>query len=222
MDIGRSFTFVTEDEDWLRKVLIGGLISLIPIVGQLYLVGYALQVIKNTIEGRPVPLPEVTEDFGDKLLKGLLVLIIGFVLFLPVIIAGSISGIGSAILGSLAETQAAETAGILMTLWGVCFGCVTFLLSLAISLLLPFALGKYAETEQFGDAFKLGELFDLLKANLGPAIIAILVSAAAGIAAGIVGSILCGIGFFFTGFYAQLISAFLYGSVYREAKAKAL
>lgn len=223
MDIGRSFTFVTEDEDWLRKVLIGGLISLIPIVGQLYMAGYALQVIKNTIEGRAVPLPEVTEDFGEKLLKGLLAVLIAIILFLPVIIVGSISGIGSAILGgAFADTQAAETAGTLMALWGTCFGCVTFVLSLAISLLLPFAWGKYAESGQFGDAFKLGELFSMLKNNLGPAIIAILVSAAAGIVAGIAGTILCGIGFFFTGFYAQLITAFLYGSVYREAKTKAL
>jgi hypothetical protein len=195
MDIGRSFTFVTEDEDWLRKVLIGGLISLIPIVGQLYMAGYAIQVIKNTIEGREVPLPEATEDFG----------------------------IGSALLGgAFADTQAQDTAGTLMALWGTCFGCVTFVLSLATSLLLPFAWSKYAESGQFGDAFKLGELFNMLKANLGPAIIAVLVSAAAAIAAGIVGTILCGIGFFFTGFYAQLITAFLYGSVYREAKAKAL
>lgn len=223
MDIGRSFTFITEDEDWLRKVLIGGLISLIPIVGQFYLAGYALQVIKNTIEGREVPLPEVTEDFGEKLLKGLLSVIIGFILFLPVIILGSISGIGSALLGgAFVDTEAAEAAGTIMTLWGVCFGCVTLVLGLAISLFVPFALGKYAETEQFGDAFKFGELFGLLKANFGSTIIAILISVVAGIAAGIAGSILCGIGFFFTGFYAQLVTAFLYGTVYRQAKAQAL
>ena len=223
MDIGRSFTFITEDEDWLRKVLIGGLISLIPIVGQLYMTGYFLQVIKNTIEGREVPLPEVTEDFGQKLLKGLLATLIGLILFLPVIIVASVSGVGSALLGSAFESSnAADAAGTAMALWGVCLGCVTLVLGLAISLFMPFALGKYAETEQFGDAFKFGEQFELLKANLGPTIIAILISIVAGIAAGIAGSILCGIGFFFTGFYAQLVTAFLYGTVYRQAKAQAL
>jgi hypothetical protein len=220
MDIGRSFTFITEDEDWLRKVLIGGLISLIPIVGQLYMAGYVIQVIKNTIEGREVPLPEVTEDFGEKLLKGLMSVLIAMIYFIPVMIVGGISGVGSALLSSAAaDTDAAEAIGSVMALWGICSGCVSFVLGLAISLLLPFAWGKYAETAQFGDAFKFGELFALLKANLGPTIIAILVSTAAGIIAGIAGTILCGIGFFFTGFFAQLVTAFLYGTVYREAKA---
>jgi hypothetical protein len=223
MDIGRAFTFITEEEDWWRKVLIGGLISLIPIVGQLYLTGYVTQVLKNTIEGRELPLPEVTEDFGDKLLKGLMVVIIAFILFLPVIIVGSISGVGSALLGgAFADSDAAEAAGAVMAFWGICFGCVTMVLGIAISLLLPFAWGKYAESGQFGDAFKFGELFGMLKANLGSTVIAILLSTAAGIVAGIAGSILCGIGFFFTGFYAQLVTAFLYGSVYREAKTKTL
>ena len=119
MDIGRSFTFITEDEDWLRKVLIGGLISLIPIVGQLYMAGYVIQVIRNTIEGREVPLPEVTEDFGEKLLKGLMAMLIAVIYFIPVIIVASISGVGSALLSSaVADTEAAETVGSVMALWG--------------------------------------------------------------------------------------------------------
>jgi hypothetical protein len=218
MDIGRSFTYVTEDQDWLQKVLIGALISLIPIVGQLYMAGYALQVIKHTIEGREVPLPGVTEDFGDKLLKGLLALIIIFIYFLPVTIVGSISGGGAALFSNAFEDP--DAAGTVVAIWSSCFGCVSLVLALLIGLFVPFAWSKYAESGQFGDAFKFGEILSLLKANLGPAIIVILVSAAAGIAAGIVGAILCGIGFFFTGFYAQLVTAFLYGSLYREAKAK--
>jgi hypothetical protein len=93
-------------------------------------------------------------------------------------------------------------------------------LAILIGLFIPFAWGRYAESGQFGAAFKFGEIFKQLKDNLGPTFIAILLSAAVGIAAGIVGSILCGIGLIFTGFYAQLVTAFLYGSLYRQAKAK--
>ena len=64
MDIGRSFTFITEDKEWWQKVLLGGLLSLIPIVGQFYAVGYSIQVLKATIEGREIPLPE-TVLFGS-------------------------------------------------------------------------------------------------------------------------------------------------------------
>jgi hypothetical protein len=220
MDVGRSFTFITEEEDWWQKVLIGGLISLIPIVGQFYMVGYAIQVIKNTIEGRELPLPEVTEDFGGKLLRGLLASIILFVYFLPVIIIGSISGGGAAVIGNAFDDP--DAAGIVATIWTSCFGCLTLVLGILIGLLVPFGWSKYAASGKLGDAFKFSEIFGLLRDNLGPAFVCLLISAAAGIAAGIVGSILCGIGFFFTGFYAQLVTAFLYGTLYRESVAKAV
>ncbi len=70
MDIGRSFTYVTEDQDWLQKVLIAALISLIPIVGQLYMLGYALQVTKNTIEEQIVSLHRHKRDLADSVLEG--------------------------------------------------------------------------------------------------------------------------------------------------------
>ena len=36
MDIAKTFDFIKEDKDWVVKLLIVGLISLIPVVGQLY------------------------------------------------------------------------------------------------------------------------------------------------------------------------------------------
>jgi hypothetical protein len=220
MDIGRSFTFITEDEDWLPKILLGGLISLIPFVGQFYAVGYAIQVLKATIEGREIPLPGVTDEFGDKLLKGLLASLIIFIYFLPVIIVGSISGGGAAILSDASADP--EAGSIFAAIWSSCFGCVSLVLAILIGLFVPFAWSRYAESDQFGAAFKFGEILGQVRDNLGPTVIALLLSAAVGIAAGIVGSILCGIGLIFTGFYAQLVTAFLYGSLYRQARAKAV
>ena len=63
MDIGRSFTYVLDDDEWWKKVLLGGLLSLIPIVGPLYAIGYVLEVISNVIGGRETPLPEAVENF---------------------------------------------------------------------------------------------------------------------------------------------------------------
>ena len=31
MDIGRSFSYILEDEEWWKKILIGGLLTLIPV-----------------------------------------------------------------------------------------------------------------------------------------------------------------------------------------------
>jgi hypothetical protein len=220
MDIGRSFTFITEDKEWWQKILLGGLLSLIPIVGQFYAVGYAIQVLKATIEGREIPLPGVTDEFGDKLLKGLLASLIVLIYMLPVIVIGSISGGGAAILSESSADP--DVAGMIAAIWSSCFGCVSLVLAILIGLFIPFAWGRYAESGEFGAAFKFGEIFGQVKDNLGPTFIVLLLSAAAGIASAIVGSILCGIGLIFTGFYAQLVTAFLYGSLYRQAKAKAV
>lgn len=46
VDIGRAITYVFQDPQWLKKVLIGGLLSLIPIIGWLIIGGYWLRVIR--------------------------------------------------------------------------------------------------------------------------------------------------------------------------------
>ena len=217
MDIGRSFTYITEDQEWWKKVLIGGLLSLIPIVGQFYLMGYVLATLKNVIDGREIPLPEPLEDFGDKLIKGLMLAVITFIYFLPLTILGACSGAGTPLLQeSGLDSELANTIAIV---WSICFGCISFVIGIAVSLLLPFVWSKYAETGQFGDAFKLGEIFGMLRATIGQAVIVVLVSGLAAMVAGIAGLIACVVGLIFTTFYAQLITAFLYGSVYRQAKA---
>jgi hypothetical protein len=47
MNFGKAFTFVFDDPEWLRKVAINALIGLIPIVGQLYLLGWGLEVARR-------------------------------------------------------------------------------------------------------------------------------------------------------------------------------
>ena len=220
MDIGRSFSYVTEDQDWVKKILLGGLISLIPFVGQIYLMGYVVEALRNVIAGRDVPLPEVTEDFGGKLLRGLLLSVITLIYFLPLIIVSTCSGIGSSVLPAV--MQESDASGVAITSWGVCFGCISLILGILAGLHLPFVWSKYAETGEFGEAFKLGEIFEMLKSNIGQTIIVALISGVAGTIALLVGFVACGIGLIFTTFYAQLVTAFLYGSLYRRAKGTAL
>jgi hypothetical protein len=220
MDLARSFSYVTEDEVWWQKILLGGAISLIPIVGQIYMMGYALEALKNIIAGREVPLPEVTEDFGGKLLKGLLLSVILFIYYLPVTVIGAGSGIGSALITNVIDDPDAVNA--IVSVWSGLFGCISLILSIAIGLLMPFVWSRYAETEKFEEAFKLGEIFQMLKDNLGITFLVLIVSSVAGFLAFIVGVILCLIGLLFTMFYVQLVTVFLYGALYRQAKAAAV
>jgi len=217
MNIGRSFTYITEDQDWIKKVLIAGLISLIPVVGQFYIMGYVLEVLRNVIAGREIPLPDATADFGDKLVKGLLLAAITFIYGLPIMLISGCSGIGNSILAN--SVQDSDTFSIIMTVFGGCFGLIALVYGTAVGLLTPFIWSIFAETGQFGDAFKLNRIWAMFRSNIGQAIIVFLVSSLVGFVAGAVGFVLCIIGLAFTTLYAQLVAAFLYGSLYRQAKS---
>jgi len=219
MDIGRSFTYITQDQGWIKKVLLGGVITLIPIVGPLFAFGYVLETMKNTIAEQEIPLPEIG-DFGGKLVEGLKVWVISFVYALPLILFSVCAQSGN-FAPVIAENVDPDMADVLTTVSigvSACCGCLLLLYAILMGLLLPFAWGKYIEAGQFGAAFRLGEIFEMLKSNVGPAVIVLLVNVLAGLVAAIVGTIACGIGLIFTLFYAQLVMAFLYGSLYRQAK----
>ena len=55
MDFGSAFSFVFQDEDWIKKILLIAVISLIPIVGQIVALGFALEVMKRVINSDPTP-----------------------------------------------------------------------------------------------------------------------------------------------------------------------
>ena len=50
MDIGKAFRFVFEDHDWVTKVLIGGVMSLLSplLIGVFFLAGYSVDLINTT------------------------------------------------------------------------------------------------------------------------------------------------------------------------------
>jgi hypothetical protein len=82
LDIGRSFTYMFEDESWIMKIVIGGILLCIPIVNFMAL-GYMLEALKRSADGVDIPLPE-WDDFGGKFMKGLMLFVIGLVYTIPI------------------------------------------------------------------------------------------------------------------------------------------
>ena len=60
MDIQRAFTFITDDEKWITKLLIAVVISFFSfLIVPIFIVsGYAIQIARNSRDGMDTPLPE--------------------------------------------------------------------------------------------------------------------------------------------------------------------
>ena len=224
MDIGSAFTFVFDDDDWIKKLAIGGAIALgavilMPLLGLGILLlfpiaGYMLEVLKNVRDGQARPLPE-WDDLGGLFKTGFFVSLIMVVYNLPALVFACAGGLAS----SAPEFVDPEVASSLIFL-GTCFNCIQFILSVAASLIFPAGLIRYAQYETFGSAFQFGAIFSFIGNNIGDYIIALVLSWVASFIA-FFGILLCLVGVLFTTFWALLVSANLYGQLARESQTEA-
>ncbi len=81
MDFGLPFSFPFQDQSWMKKLSIAGLITLIPIVGWFYLLGWGLEITRQIIRGEPVIIPET--DFEKFLSRGFKAWVISIVFAIP-------------------------------------------------------------------------------------------------------------------------------------------
>ena len=223
MDFGKAFSYVFDDPDWLKKVGLGGLIYLVPILN-FAAAGYSLEVAQRVINDDPRPLPEWS-DIGDKLVKGLLVSVIGLVYALPLIVLSCLMWGATAAAGGAAGTissspRSGEAVGGIVIAIYACFGCLMLLYGLFMGLVLPAAIGNYAAKGQLSAAFRFGDVLSLVQKNLGAYLMVLVIELAAAFAAGLAGSILCGVGLYFTTFYALLVTHHAIGQAYRQASTQ--
>lgn len=204
MDLAKAFGFVFEDEQWLKKLLIGGVVSLVPILN-LAAVGYMLRTLRNVAAGEERPLPE-WDDLGGDWVKGLVATVAGFVYALPILVLM----VPLMVLAALADQNGGEAGGTLavMGVW-----CVVLPFSLLLSAWIPAATARYAVDGDFAAFFRFGEIWGLIRRNLGNYLIALLVYMVVASIASTVGIIACVIGVAFTSFWSMLLLAHLLGQI---------
>jgi hypothetical protein len=186
MNFGKSFTFMFEDPDWLRKLGVGFLVVLlgfvllvvlIGIVPLLMVTGYTLVALRNVMDGQEHPLPE-WDNFGGFLVLGFKLAVALFVWALPAIVVGlPLTGIGSVILSN-SQSGGANFGGISLV---TCGACLMILWMLLVALFTPGIYIRLARTGRFGSAFAFGKLWELTRANLGNVIIALVLVWVAGL-----------------------------------------
>ncbi len=209
MDFGRAFTYVTEDADWLKKVLLGGLWILLVVTGPAAM-GYFLEVIRKVAWRQETPLPEWS-DFGDKWIKGFLFFIIAFIYSLPgtiIMLIGFVPVFMAAMTGS--ERGAGVAVGgmfLFMFLAGLWY--------ILVAIIFPAVSIQYALYGNFGAAFQFSQIMNIITKDIGAYIMAIIAYIAAAFLASLpsviplIGSIIS----LFAYFYAYLVGGHACGQL---------
>jgi hypothetical protein len=214
MEFGLPFSFQFKDPDWVKKLLLAALISIIPIVGQLFLLGWGLEITRRIITDDPNVnlLPEL--EFGKSLGKGFQLFIISLVYSIPLIIFS----LPLSIVPGIVSTSDMDTtlATIINIITVVCCGGLSLIYLILFLFMVPAANGNFAAHGNLGAGFRFAEIFGLVRKAIVPYLLVIVGMFIAGIISGL-GGIVCGIGVFATMAYAQTIIAHFTGQAYKLA-----
>jgi hypothetical protein len=226
MDIGRSFAFVFEDQEWIVKILIAAAILLvgilfswlllIPLILAMALLGgYGVQIMRGVMRGEDQLLPE-WDNWGELMADGLRAIVIGIVYALPFILISACLGIPIGLIGEHGSNSAAALSSLL----SVGLSCFNILWGIVISILLPAAIAFWLADGNLGAAFQFGKVFAFVRDHFTTYLITFLMSWVASIV-GSLGLIVCGIGWFVTMPYSWFVTMHLYGQAYVEAAGTA-
>lgn len=187
MDVNKAVRFVFEDKQWISKLLIGVLMSLLAvfIIPGLILNGYVIKLIRQVMNGNRDTLPE-WEDWGKLLRDGFFVTVGELVWMLPLILLVIIVSVATGGVGSLSEDAAAVAA----TGGGLLLLCLVLLMVLVALFLTPALLIQYAIKDDFGALFRFSEVFDIIRNHMSDILIAFLVTVAAVFVVSLIGGVL--------------------------------
>lgn len=216
--ITNAFEYPRDHEDWMKTVLIGGLLSafaflLVPIF---IIYGYILRVIRYRLDGDPHP--PLFDEWGELLVDGIKISVIGVVYLLIPLVVGTAT-VGGSIAAIATGTQGGTATGVAGLFVGF---MITLVLSLLFGYIAVAAILNFAHEGYLSAAFEFDTLrtimFDSDYAVAWLLSIAIIIGA--GMVAGalniipIVGAI---IGAFIV-FYAQVMAAYLWAGGYSAAR----
>ena len=213
MDVGKALGFPFQDKDWIVKILIGGILLLIPIVNFIVF-GYTFKILQQAAREGVYEFP-AWSDWGNLFGQGFLVFLVGLVYFL---VPGILYALGVVFIGGSIVAGAGHSYGALPLVGlGILFLVLGAVIGFVITLFVPMAMTVYAAAGEFGQAFNFGEIFSRISGNAGNYVLAILIYIGLGVVLGIVSHIpLLGLIIdIFAGFYVAVVMSYLLGSVYR-------
>lgn len=188
MDTARSYTYMLKQPGGAGKLLIAGLLLLVPLLGWALVAGYMLEATRRVALGRE-DLPEWS-DVGGYLVQGLL-LWAGIIIYsAPGTVLGSLDGVG----------------GLFSFLWG-----------LVVLAIFPAAATRFAVSQDFGAFFQFEAIWKYVQDNMNNYVVAIVMALVAGFVAWF-GIFLFVIGVVLTLAWSMMAAAHLHGSVWAGQK----
>ncbi len=172
MNVGEAIRFAFEDDQWIGKLLVGAVISIIPLFGGAVLTGYAIAVLRNVEAGNQRPLP-TWDRLGEYFVDGLLFWVATLIYSIPLLIL--ICPISLAWILPAAAGDNQDLTTILTSIAGLVsagLGCLILLYALALWVITPVLQIRFAETGTLGACLRFGEVFRFLFDHIGPIIIA--------------------------------------------------
>ena len=191
MDIQKSFSYQFEDTEWISKLGLGAVITLVPVLNFAWS-GYMVGIIRNVLDGAARPLP-AWDDLGKRFTDGLILAAAGLIYALPILLLVGIPTVFLVFAGVLSGNQ--DLQGVSQALAGVggvvffALLCVVILYALALSIVYPVILLVYAREGTFASCFQFRRILDLISKNSGPFLTLWGVSLAAGLVVGMVVSL---------------------------------
>jgi hypothetical protein len=217
IDFGRSFTFVGDDPDWAKKLLIGGAFTFACalLVGIPFVLGYFSRTLRNVAAGASPTLPE-WDDLGGLFEEGLRLtaVYLGYLLGMLVVLGALAAVAVLPLLVTSSSGKPKDAVAAVAALGIVALYAILMLVSLVLAVYLPAALTRAALRGNVSDGFAGRENLAFIRQNLANYALALVSYLIASFLAQF-GLLLCCIGVFPAAFWGYLVLAFALGQTVR-------
>lgn len=209
LDFGRALGFFFQDPNWVQKLLIGSLFTILSmfLIGGIFVAGYAVRLVRRTARGEPYPLPE-WDDFGGLFVDGLTAMGAYLLHLVPAVLGAGAAILPIVVMGARDDSD--PSPAILLALIPLIF--LATIVFFAVLLYFPAAFTRLAVEERFGAALELDANWAFLKRNFSNYLLALAAFFVANFIAQF-GILLFCIGILPATFWSQCVGAYALGEV---------
>ncbi len=216
MEFGYAFNYPFKDPDLFKKLIIVGLVTLIPVIGMFVVMGWMIALTRRIIRREePALLPDL--DFSVQLGDGFKAFVVYLVYLAPLFVIYALFAIGGIVGSQFIESLDMDTQGTIILISTLCLTGFIFLYTLFVSFIIPAAFAKVATEGSIKAGLQIGEVLATVKASIGSYLL-VLVGVILANMIGSLGTVAFFFGWFITYPYSVAVAGVFYGMAYNAAR----